>query len=156
MIWAFVPGMVVAELEADRQLGSVPRRALFAVGVALIALSVIADLPSYLDLAAAVGAGLLIAGLVSEGAGPIRMGGLIAIAGAMSYSFYLWHEAIVDAIDRPTTWLGAGSALLVTMVVAAVVYAVLERPAIAVGRKLTTTIHSRRAGAAASLGRAVA
>lgn len=131
--WAFVPGMLVAQLRPTR----VPAWVATA-GVALIGLSVVIDPPPYLDLFAGMGAGLVIAYLVSRRTFPGGLAPVAELLGALSYSFYLWHEAIVSAVDRPSsTWSGVVVALALTTVIAAVVYAVVERPAIGLGRRLS-------------------
>src|SRR4029077_10257711 len=53
-IWAFVPGMIVAELDARHRLTGIPAGGLLCGGLALIALSVALDPPPYLDLPAAL------------------------------------------------------------------------------------------------------
>lgn len=137
-LWAFVPGMLVAASGRARWPAW-----LAAPGIALIAVSVVVDLPSYLDIAAGAGSGLLIAAMVGRSV-PRPVVRLCALGGAMSYSFYLWHEAIIDAVDRPATSLGAVLAFVVVIVAAAIVYALVERPAMNAGRRLTTSGHARR------------
>lgn len=130
--WAFVPGMIVALLPAVR------RPAWWAVaGIALIALSCWLDLAIYLDLAAGVGAGLLIAYLVGRPSIPRWAERPAIVAGALSYSVYLWHEALVPALDRPTsTWAGGATVIGLTVAIAAVIYVLVERPAIRLGQRL--------------------
>ena len=130
--WAFVPGMLVAQ----RRPMHVPTRTA-VLGVTLIATSVVLDLPAYLDLPAGIGAGLIIAFLVGGPSLPSRLALPASILGALSYSFYLWHEAIIPAIDRPPTWSGAGLALVLSVGVATVVYLVVEQPSIRLGRRLS-------------------
>lgn len=130
--WAFVPGMLVAQARPK----VVPGWIAF-IGIALIVLAVGLDLPSYFDVPAGVGAGLLIAYLAVHGF-PRVLVPVAAALGALSYSFYLWHEAIVPAIDRPTpSWGGAVAVLLVTAAISTVVYLIVEKPAIELGRRLT-------------------
>lgn len=131
--WAFVPGMLVAEFRPTR----LPWLALVS-GVALIAVSVVFDPPPYLDVAAGAGSGLIVAFLVGRPALSPRLVPVALAVGAVSYSFYLWHEAIIGAVDRPATWLGAVVALTISLAVASVVYLLVERPAIAIGRRLTS------------------
>jgi peptidoglycan/LPS O-acetylase OafA/YrhL len=135
--WAFVPGMVVAELERRGRLSVPLPAAALLVGVGLIALSSAVDPPAFLDLPAALGAGAVIAFLVSRPAIAPRLDRFWAAAGALSYSVYLWHEAIIDAVDRPTpTWVGAVLAAAITLGIAGVVYVGIERPAIRLGQRL--------------------
>ncbi len=59
-------------------------------------------------------------------------------AGALSYSVYLWHAAIIPIVDpRPAMWLGTLFAMTTTLAVAGVVYYTIERPAITLGRVLS-------------------
>lgn len=129
--WAFVPGMIVAQLPAIRRPAWVG-----LAGVTLIALSCWRDLPIYLDLAAGAGAGMVIAYLVGRPSIPKWTERPALAAGALSYSVYLWHEALVPAIDRPSTWGGAVAVVGLTVLIAAVVYVLVERPAIRLGQRL--------------------
>jgi peptidoglycan/LPS O-acetylase OafA/YrhL len=55
----------------------------------------------------------------------------------LSYSVYLWHEAIIDAVDRPTpTWIGGLVALILTVAAAAVMYVAVERPALQLAHRI--------------------
>lgn len=70
------------------------------------------------------------------------------LAGAFSYSIYLFHiEAghIAGAIIAPTDWMRAAlfmiAALAITWIISATVYTVVEKPAIAMGRRIN---HQRR------------
>jgi peptidoglycan/LPS O-acetylase OafA/YrhL len=135
--WAFIPGMLVAELHGRNRLGSATSAWVGLAGIGLIAVSVAIDLPSSFDLAAGIGAGLVIAHLVARPELPAALVTPAAAAGALSYSFYLWHEALIPAIDRPATWSGAAIALVASLAVAAVVYWSVERPCIELGRRLS-------------------
>ena len=138
-LWAFVPGMVVAELQHQGALDRPVPRYVTAAGIGLVALSVILDPPPYLDVLAAAGSGLLVATIVSRRKISTRFGPVWVGAGALSYSFYLWHETVVDLVDRPTpTWGGALLALVLTTAIAGVVYAFIEMPGIRLGQRLAT------------------
>jgi peptidoglycan/LPS O-acetylase OafA/YrhL len=136
-VWAFIPGMLVAELQHRGRLSGARSAWVGLAGVGLIAVSVIVDLPASLDLAAGVGAGLVIAHLVARPELPRALVAPVAVAGALSYSFYLWHEALIAALDRPPTWIGAAFVLALSLGVAAVVYWFVERPCIALGKHLS-------------------
>lgn len=123
MAWAFVPGMLAAELR-----GREVSRWLVPLGVALIALAVWLDIPAWMDLPAAIGAGLLIAVLVNI---PVRgrLAQLCAFGGAVSYAVYLWHMAVIEAVARPYSWAGAALAFALTLGIAVLSYVLVERPA---------------------------
>jgi peptidoglycan/LPS O-acetylase OafA/YrhL len=136
-LWAFVPGMVLAELDVARpdlvrRLGGLP---LLAVGVAMVAGSVIVDI-RYLDLPAAIGSAIVLARLLQ-----VRVAGAVAVvaagAGAISYSVYLWHAFVIDNLARPSTWPAQALALAVTVAMAALIYVVVERPAMGLGRAIS-------------------
>ena len=121
--------MLVALPSVRQRLAAVPTAAL---GLGLLGLSVVLDL-RYPDLPAAAGAGLLVASLLKRPS----FGGRFAVAlGAVSYSVYLWHLAILGALDRPATWTGAALALAVTLAIAAAVFLLVERPAIRLGQRI--------------------
>jgi peptidoglycan/LPS O-acetylase OafA/YrhL len=141
--------MLVAELHGRDGLGRAASAWVGLAGIGLIGVSVAVDLPSSFDLAAGVGAGLVIAYLVARPELPAALVTPAAVAGALSYSLYLWHEALIPAIDRPATWSGAAIALILSIAVAAVVYWVVERPCIELGKRL-----SRRRGGQARDARA--
>lgn len=135
-LWAFVPGMVLAELdvarpELVRRLGGLP---LLVVGLAMVAGSVIVDI-RYLDLPAAIGSAIVLARLLQ-----VRLAGAVALAaagaGAISYSVYLWHAFVIDNLARPSTWPAQALTLGVTVALAGLIYVVVERPAMALGRQL--------------------
>jgi peptidoglycan/LPS O-acetylase OafA/YrhL len=153
LLWAFVPGMIVAELQQRGSLERPIARAVPLAGLVLIGLSVIVDLPPYLDLAAAAGAGLLVASVVSRRHQAPRLARPAVALGAISYSVYLWHTAIIDAVDRPVpSWGGALLSLVITVAIATAVYLMGERPAIRVGHRLVLARRKaqRQALAAAS------
>ena len=129
--------MLVAEVQAQGVLEGPIGRAVPLVGLALIAASVIVNPPPYLDLPAAMGAGLLIASIVSRRHEEARFARPAIALGAISYSVYLWHPAIIEAVDRPTpSWGGALLALVITVAVASAVYVLGEGPAIRVGHRV--------------------
>ena len=141
--WAFVPGMIVAELEHRRRLADPLPVGVVVLGVVLIGLSVAVNLPSNLDLATAIGAALIVAFIVSRPAGT-RIDRVYLAVGAISYSAYLWHAAIIDAVDRPTpTWAGAVLAVLMTVLVSSAVYMLVERPFNRLARSLTLRLDRR-------------
>jgi peptidoglycan/LPS O-acetylase OafA/YrhL len=134
--WAFVPGMIVAELEQRRHLDRPIPIAVPALGMLLIGASVVVDLPSYLDLAAVIGSAMLIATVISRPQFQGRLARASVAVGALSYPVYLWHEQIIDLVDRPSTWGGALIALAITAAIASISYLVIERPAMRQGHRL--------------------
>jgi peptidoglycan/LPS O-acetylase OafA/YrhL len=136
-LWAFVPGMLVAEFQQRGTLNRPVDAIVAIVGLVLIGISVVIDLPPYFDIAAAAGSGLLVATIVSRRSIEARFGRASIVLGALSYSVYLWHETIIGLVDRPTpTWIGAILALAITVAIAAVAYVVVEAPAIRLGHRL--------------------
>ena len=153
-LWAFVPGMLVAELELGRPavLSAIGWRGA-ALGVGLVALGSISN--PFPNIAAVVGSGLLVGSVVSA---PPLTGAAARLAlagGAVSYSVYLWHEAIITLVDRPASWGGAALAFAVTLVIAGAVYLVVEAPAMRMGRTLIAVhaVRARRNEAASTIGR---
>jgi peptidoglycan/LPS O-acetylase OafA/YrhL len=148
--WAFVPGMVVAHVAVRRPdvLVCLHRPGALLLGLVLVACSVDPDI-RFPDVAAAIGSAVVLGWLLtcSPPSRPVVTG--MAIGAALSYSVYLWHEAVLDSIGRRAGVIGLLSALVVTCAVASVAYVVVERPAIRVGRLLAR--RPQRAPAAVGL-----
>lgn len=136
--WAFVPGMIVAQIAQLRPaaLARATHPLVPTVGLVLLAMSIVPDI-RYPDVAAAVGSAVLIAWILTRPAPGRRLASVLIAGGALSYSFYLWHEALM-MVDRPPSPIGVVLALLLSGFVAAAVYLVVERPAIRLARRLTT------------------
>jgi peptidoglycan/LPS O-acetylase OafA/YrhL len=121
MLWAFAPGMVVAAQEFRGVF--VPRR-WWPLGVGLICAGFAANLP-FCDVLTAIGAGILVGIAIQIRAMPLAR---LAIAGgALSYSVYLWHLPLVQAVG----WW----AVPATLAIASVVYLVVERPFMSLARR---------------------
>jgi peptidoglycan/LPS O-acetylase OafA/YrhL len=128
--WAFAPGMLVARPEIRARLAGVPTAALLTLGLGLCTVTVVTRL-SYIQLPTAFGAALLIVALLRLP----NLGGRASIAlGAVSFSLYLWHFEILGAVGR--TWGGVAIAFVVSIATAALIYLVVERPGIALGRNV--------------------
>lgn len=79
-----------------------------------------------------------------------RWGRLLSIAGAWSYSIYLLHPLVLDALPRAAPWLEDFAplttffAFVVTMLVAWLCYRFVEAPAIRAGYRLAFSFNDRR------------
>ncbi|HEX5823660.1 MAG TPA: acyltransferase [Candidatus Limnocylindrales bacterium] len=124
-VWAFVPGMIVADVSLTRP--DLLRRtgAIAAAGIALIGLSVIANAP-YPDFAGGIGAALLLPWFAAWQ--PARLTPFVAAAGGISYSVYLWHLPLIHVFGL---W-----AIPLTVAISAVAFTLIERPCMAGARYL--------------------
>jgi len=140
VLWAFVPGMLLAAVEVDRPawLRAFGRKSLL-VGVALIATGLWIGVWATIDAITALGGFLVLAYLVARPPSG-RSVRLLAAAGCwLSYPFYLWHEQVILALrdsSLPGPLLAFG-VLLGTGAIAAASYVVVERPALDLARRLT-------------------
>jgi peptidoglycan/LPS O-acetylase OafA/YrhL len=131
-MWAFAPGMVIAELSVSRPgLLSAPRR-LGLIGAGLVMLSVVTD-GRYPDIAGGIGAALMLPWFIQWDPG--RMAGPAALAGGISYSVYLWHLPLVEALG---VW-----SIPATLAVALVVFHAVEQPAMKAGRRVGIAVDGR-------------
>lgn len=149
-LFAFIPGIAVAELAEARP--DLTKRAggrrWLGVAVGLLSASIALDL-TYPDVLGSVGAGLLVAHVISRPDWHGTPARIATAAGSLSYSVYLWHLTVIDAVARPTsTWLGALTAVVLTLGAAAVSFQVVERPAIRLGRAIAAGLGSRGAARA--------
>jgi peptidoglycan/LPS O-acetylase OafA/YrhL len=126
MVWAFVPGMLVA-LWADRSELRSPLA--LAAGIVLLIIGTASPWAS-IDLPSAFGAFLVVGWVVAAAPDLGRLTSPAAAAAAISYSVYLWHGDLLASFDPV-------AALALTVVLAGLVYAVVERPGIDLGRALT-------------------
>ena len=124
-MWAFAPGMVIAELSVSRPGLLSARRRLGLIGAGLVMLSVVTD-GQYPDIAGGIGAALLLPWFIQWEPG--RMARPAALAGGISYSVYLWHLPLVGALG---VW-----SIPATLVVALVVFHAIEQPAMKMGRRV--------------------
>lgn len=120
MLWAFAPGMFVAALEVRGLTHGAVR--LWPAGVAITAAGLAFGWVPMFDILTAFGAALIVAAAVDAGRWPSWAVRAAAAAGAISYSVYLWHLALIHAYG----WV----AVPLTLLVASAIYVVIERPAI--------------------------
>jgi peptidoglycan/LPS O-acetylase OafA/YrhL len=132
-VWAFVPGMIVAEISLTRP--DLLRRTgvVAASGIALISLSVIAYAP-YPDFAGGIGAALLLPWFAAWQ--PARLTPFVAAAGGISYSVYLWHLPLIHVYGL---W-----AIPLTVAISAAAFTLVERPCMAGARHLIRTLSEPR------------
>jgi acetyltransferase len=125
MVWAFVPGMLVALWAGRPELRSpvVP-----VVGVVLLVVGTTAPWAS-IDLPSACGAFLVIGWVVTAAPDLGCLTPLAATGAALSYSVYLWHGDLLAAFDPAV-------ALPMTVAAASLIYMTIERPSIDLGRGL--------------------
>jgi peptidoglycan/LPS O-acetylase OafA/YrhL len=150
-LFAFVPGMVIGELQGRRspRLASLGRLPWLTIGILLLLVSAAVDL-TYLDLPAAIGSALVVAWCLAAK----RLGALgtrVAVtAGAVSYGVYLWHVPIIDLLSRPSSWAGAAIALAVTLAIAGASYVLVEAPSIRIGQRIAVAVGPSRQRAPAT------
>jgi peptidoglycan/LPS O-acetylase OafA/YrhL len=123
--WAFVPGMIVAEFSLSRPDLLRRTRILAGAGVALVIHSVITEAP-FPDVAGGLGAALLLPLFAAWN--PARSTTVVAAAGGISYSVYLWHLPLVNAYGL--------RAIPLTLVISAAAFVLVERPCIDLARHL--------------------
>ena len=126
MIWAFIPGMLAALVE-DRGMRWPGHPMILVAGLGLLAIGTAAPWFS-VDLASGLGAGLLVSWCVTRRPSLGAAGRLAAVGAALTYSAYLWH---VDLI-RVTSSVPV--ALIATVVIAGLIYVLVERPLMQRGR----------------------
>jgi peptidoglycan/LPS O-acetylase OafA/YrhL len=137
MVWTFVPGMMVALLEGRRTDAWFRRLPL--VGVVLLAIGTTSPWPS-VDLASAAGAFLLVGWAVTSRPSLgrfARLAPLVAAGAAISYSAYLWHVDLIRMLPPVID-------VVAILAVSGVVYALVEGPAIRVGRRLGRRMAEQR------------
>ena len=156
-IGLFCPGMLVALARSQagrssgwaRQLDGLARRAPLWLGLAaaLLAIEVLLTLSSEPAVAelrrqpAALASMLVLAGVLAGGRRVAQLAALLAPVGVASYSIYLWHLIVRKELYNWDLMPGTGQGVLtwpldfagmaaVTIVVAAISYRLVERPAI--------------------------
>lgn len=125
MVWAFVPGMLVA-LWADRPQLRSPL--VLVAGIALLIVGTTAPWAS-IDLPSAFGAFLVVGWVVAVAPDLRRLTSPAAAGAAISYSVYLWHGDLLASFEPL-------AALALTTTISTLIYVVVERPSIRLGRAL--------------------
>jgi peptidoglycan/LPS O-acetylase OafA/YrhL len=129
VMYAFVPGMLLAVVEQKRPIGFRRLAAwpVAALGVALLALGTIAHaIP--LALAPTIGGALLMGWLLQHRVPGARG---LAFLGGMSYATYLWHKDLLIAFGPV--------GLVIALAGAAASWALLERPILAWAHRIAGT-----------------
>jgi peptidoglycan/LPS O-acetylase OafA/YrhL len=134
-LWAFIPGMLLATIEADRPsaLGRLRSRRWLGLAAGLLIAGAVLDLavPFLLNGRDAVltsgGAAILVGAAIPQDLG--RFTRPAVVGGALSYAFYLWHVDIVRLLDNLTV-VGGFEAFAVTVAIAAMSYFLIERYAL--------------------------
>jgi peptidoglycan/LPS O-acetylase OafA/YrhL len=138
MAWAFVPGMLAAWAveRSARVASSIARPAVLLVGATMLAVAFVLPLSGWLlavpMLLSATGMALMIPGLLAVGPLPRPLQALSTAGRTLSYPTYLWHIIVIVMVAGAgiTGWLGVGVALVVTLVLSAGSWLLVERPAI--------------------------
>ena len=124
--WQFVPGMLLAVWMPRRSTPALTAGAML-LGAGYVGAAYIGGLAPSVSVVA--GTALLIVGLPQPSGWKLR---LALAAGALSYSFYLWHVAVLIVV-RPfldNSLVLAAVAGAATVAIAAVAYIGIEEPAI--------------------------
>lgn len=163
LLWAFVPGMLVAYLLVARPALAARlangKVALLAAG--LIAFGWMGGGPQLVIAVAEVsltaGIALLIPWLIRPRTHETRPIGTLAWFGlVVSYPFYLWHRTVMDGVaplGLPGP-LALGVVLVVTTVVGVLSFRLVERPAMRLANRLADRQHERSPGPAGESGQA--
>lgn len=125
MLWAFVPGMLLAlRPEGDRRFA----RAWFLfAGVALLLVGTFSPWAS-VDVPSALGSFFVVAWTVSRRPDLGRLAPVAAAGAAVTYSMYLWHVDVIRAFG------GGPMSVIVGLGIAGAIYVLIERPILRLGR----------------------
>jgi peptidoglycan/LPS O-acetylase OafA/YrhL len=128
MLWAFIPGMLLALLRNGDQRFARPW---FLVGgIVLLAIGTASPWAS-LDVPSALGSFFLVAWTIARrpSLGPAAI--LASVGAALTYSVYLWHVDVIRAFG------GGLPSVIACTGIAAVVYVGIERPVLRIARSRT-------------------
>lgn len=125
MLWAFVPGMLLAlRRDDDQRFASTW---FLVAGVALLLVGTFSPWAS-VDVPSALGSLFVVAWTVTRRPDLGRLAPLAAAGAAVTYSMYLWHVDVIRAIGGGPTSVIAGVAI------AGAIYVLIERPILRLGR----------------------
>lgn len=150
--WEFVPGMVVAIVSVHRPdlLAIAARRPSIALGAALVVLGALLGLDQY-DVPSVIGSAILVSAVVASPA-IARFPRIVAVAGALSYAVYLWHDSLILLVRTHGFW-GPGAvaiAAILTFAIASLSWIVIERPALRLSGRLRSPLQAGRPRPAAA------
>jgi peptidoglycan/LPS O-acetylase OafA/YrhL len=157
LVLEFLLGAGLAWLYAAHRQRLTPTiaRGLAAIGVAAFIISVLAPIPKFDALGRGLPAGALLAGLVAmEHCGKLRVPRTAVWLGELSFALYLVHPSVIEATHRlagvlPPEWIGAQLMLFavnlaLTLAIAMMLHRYVERPSIALGRRLVEWTRMRQ------------
>lgn len=123
--WPFALGMALAHIERRGALYAFGSRRSLAAGIGLLAVSCVVGVWQTVDIVGGLASFLIVGFAVARPQIPFARGAAAWAAG-ISYSAYLWHVQVMELVrDRPAAALLAA---IGTLVVATLVYQVVERP----------------------------
>lgn len=141
MAWAFVPGVLLAHIAIERPTWArrlaVPRWTI--AGGVLAAIGWMGRESAATEVALVVGVAILIPSLCRPRTTDRAWIRVIAAFGlTVSYAFYLWHMAIMEAVAGAglTGPVGFGVTFLATTLVGLVSFRLIERPAMQLSRRI--------------------
>ena len=152
MLWAFLPGMLVAyglarSPRVARSLAD-PSTCLLGMCLVSVALAVIPDDRAMVELArmfmVAVGSALMIPWLVALGI-PGRLARVVADGGrCLSYPIYLWHATVMFVLVAFGIhgWPGLAVALLMVLLLSVGSWLFVERPSLRGARAIVSRMRS--------------
>jgi peptidoglycan/LPS O-acetylase OafA/YrhL len=146
-LWAFIPGMLVATIEADHPevLGQLRNRRWLGLAVLLLVVGGLLDLnvPFLVDgrdaVPTSIGAAILVGAAIRQNLGRFTRPAIVC--GALSYAFYLWHVDVIGLLDD-VSLIGAMEAFGVTAVIAALSYVLVERTALRVALSIEVRVQT--------------
>ena len=135
MAWAFVPGMIVAEL------APVGQRWAIVPGLILVILGLVTAMVPFWDFVTVIGAAFLVYGLSDAGA-PAT---LARSGSRLSYAFYLWQLPLLAAVAALglAGWIGAFVSLALVVAVSALSWTFVEAPAMRLAHRFERPLPGR-------------
>ena len=124
MLWAFVPGMLLALRPDDRRFAS---SWFLVAGIALLLLGTFSPWAS-VDVPSALGSFFVVGWTVTRQPDLGRLAPLAAVGAAITYSMYLWHVDVIRAFG------GGPASVIAGLAIAGAIYVLIERPILRLGR----------------------